>query len=420
MKRILWIVNTIFPYPSSQMGYKTNVFGGWMNSLHNEMIKNGDIKLAIATVYKGKTLKRFFDGKTIYYLVPSKNNMKYEKKLEKYWQEVYNDFKPVIVHLHGTEFAHGLSFLRCFPNVKSVVSIQGIVTLCAKHYLDGIKKTDIIKNITLRDIIRHDNLFEQQKKYYKRGLNEVKILKRADIIIGRTSFDYNFVKENTDFSKYRKCNESLRDIFYNSIWDNKNIEKYSIFIPQASYPIKGLHRLIEQLAAVKSKFSDMKVYIAGANIIANSTLIERIKLSGYGKYLKSLIKKYNLFDNIIFVGLLNEEEIMGMLKKCSLFVQASTLENSSNSLGEAMIIGMPILASDVGGTKDIFSNKKDGFLFNYNNSSQISKIIIDIFSGKIDTCKMQSNARKHALNTHNIEDNKKTMLDIYDEIMEDL
>ena len=49
--KILWIVNTIFPYPASKIGQEKCCYGGWLNGLANMLKDNNDIKLAIAAVY---------------------------------------------------------------------------------------------------------------------------------------------------------------------------------------------------------------------------------------------------------------------------------------------------------------------------------------------------------------------------------
>ena len=111
MKKILWIVNTIFPYPAEKLGLKKTAFGGWLNSLSDTLRKSEDFKLAIATVYNGKDLKKMDDGQVIYYLLPGAPALKYDKKLEKYWKDINEEFKPDLVHINGTEYAHGLAFI---------------------------------------------------------------------------------------------------------------------------------------------------------------------------------------------------------------------------------------------------------------------------------------------------------------------
>ena len=415
--KVLWIVNTIFPYPSKMLGKDGNVFGGWMIGLKESLIKTSEISLAIATTYDGRDLKKYDDGNTIYYLIPSKNRIKYEKEIEKYWQYIANEYKPDLVHLHGTEYAHGLAFLRSCPNIKSVVSIQGLVYLYGQVYLSNIESKDIIKNITLRDIVRHDNMFQAKREYLRRGAYEKEILNRANLIIGRTSWDYAATLELNNSVKYRFCNESLRNEFYKYHWDYEKIEKNTIFISQASYPIKAFHEMVKALPIIKSKYPDVKVYVAGVNILKAASLKERLKLTGYSKYIAKLIKKYNLEDNIVFTGLLDAKEMVKRMLKCHVFVQASVIENSPNSLGEAMLLGMPIVASNVGGTSDMLVDKQEGLLYPYGEKNMLAKYVLDIFDNSIDAISLGIKANIHATKTHDCEKNVKDMIKIYKEVI---
>ena len=133
--KVLWIVNIIFPYPAEQIGMKQTAFGGWLNGLANELKENTQLNLAIATVYSGKEIKEFNDGKITYYLIPGAPAIKYNSKMEKDWQEINQRFKPDLVHIHGSEYSHGLAFVNACPQTKTVVSIQGLMSTYSKVFL---------------------------------------------------------------------------------------------------------------------------------------------------------------------------------------------------------------------------------------------------------------------------------------------
>ena len=43
--RILWVVNVIFPFPAQKLGLENPVFGGWLKSMFEEIIKFKDNQL---------------------------------------------------------------------------------------------------------------------------------------------------------------------------------------------------------------------------------------------------------------------------------------------------------------------------------------------------------------------------------------
>lgn len=418
MKKILWIVNTIFPYPAEKLGLKKTSFGGWLNSLSDTLRKSEDFKLAIATVYNGKDLKKMDDGQVIYYLLPGAPALKYDKKLEKYWKDINEEFKPDLVHINGTEYAHGLAFINACPNVTTLTSIQGLVSVYANVYYANIPVKDIIKNITFRDIIKNDSIIQARKKFIKRGKNEIEILKKTNAITGRTIWDYSNVQAINLNVKFYWSNRILREEFYNSKkWDISKIERHSIFCSQAGYPIKGLHYMIEAANILKREYPDIKVYVAGQNITKSDTMKEKMKISGYGKYIKGLIKKYNLEENIIFIGMLNAQGMVNKLLNSNAFVQTSAIENSPNSLGEAMMLGVPCIASYVGGTCDMLEHEKEGFLYTYTEPAILAQYVKRIFEDDELCMKFSKNEIKKASITHDKDRITKETIDMYNDIL---
>ena len=93
------------------------------------------------------------------------------------------------------------------------------------------------------------------------------------------------------------------------------------------------------------------------------SLLNRMKISAYGKYLQQLICRGNLEEKVVFLGRLSGEQMKEQYLKSNLFVCCSAIENSPNSLGEAMLLGVPCISADVGGISSVFEGGKDGFLY---------------------------------------------------------
>ena len=112
--------------------------------------------------------------------------------------------------------------------------------------------------------------------------------------------------------------------------------------------------MLTALPAIREKYPDVKVYVAGPDLTRYCTLKQKLKISGYGKYLRRLIKDNGIGERVIFLGRLNARQMRDQYLKCGLFVCPSSVENSPNSLGEAMLLGMPCVSADVGGGPRIF------------------------------------------------------------------
>ena len=82
------------------------------------------------------------------------------------------------------------------------------------------------------------------------------------------------------------------------------------------------------------------------------------------------------------------------------FVCPSSLENSPNSLGEAMLLGVPCVASNVGGIPSMMVGGQDGLLFPPGDIEALASSIIEIFDSEAITRVYSRNAKKHAHENH--------------------
>ena len=117
-----------------------------------------------------------------------------------------------------------------------------------------------------------------------------------------------------------------------------------MFLSQSERTIKGLHLVLKAVTYLKNDFPNIQIRVAGRDLTKVNSFKDRLKLTGYGSYIKKLIKKFDLANNIIFTGTLNESEIIKEFQKAHIFLCPSSIENSPNSLGEAQLIGTPIIA----------------------------------------------------------------------------
>ena len=130
-----------------------------------------------------------------------------------------------------------------------------------------------------------------------------------------------------------------------------------------------------------------------------------------------MIKKYGLEQHIRYLGTLNEQDMCRQYLKANVFVSASSIENSSNSLSEAMILGVPCIASDAGGTISLFQHEQDGFLYQADAPYLLAYYIDRIFSDDERAKKFSANSRAHALVTHDKQNIFKRISEIYTEVM---
>lgn len=396
--KVLWITNIMMPAICAAMDEPVPVTGGWMSSSLNRLLKDSSIEIAVATVYSGKEyLRKEIDG-VVYYLLPlsGKSMVKYHSFLERYWQSVKADFKPDVVHVHGSEYPHGLAYVKSCGPSGVVVSLQGIISGIARYYAAGIGYLDVKKCLTIRDFLMRDSILQGQQSFVERGKDEIDLIRRVNHIIGRTDWDKSHALAINPDIQYHYCGETLRDAFYKYKWSYDGCEPHSIFVSQAGYQIKGLHMLLKALPLLLRKYPDTKVYVAGGDPTARPFW----RITGYGKYLQQLVKKLGVEMHIKFTGSLNEEAMCQRYLKSNVFVCCSAIENSPNSLGEAQLLGMPYVASFVGGVPEIVNYNPD-VLYRFEEYEMLADRIIRIFDSndKIKIPDFDFNRYDGAINT---------------------
>lgn len=417
---ILWVANIPLKEASLLMNEEPSPFGGWLINASNDLSNIDDIKLSIAFPKKGiSDIKVLKGNKITYYAFPS---YQINKKVDddSLLSRIIDDAKPDIVHIYGTEYTHSLAFVElCIKNsIKHVISIQGLISIYAKHYMANLPCA-VRKRFSFRDFIKQDNLYQQQKKFERRGHIEIETIKKARNIIGRTTWDKACTGQLNPKANYFFCNETLRGEFYKHTWDYQSCEKHSIFTSQASYPIKGLHYLLEAMPIILENYPDAKLYVAGNNITKSVSLKEKASITSYGLYIRKLIEENKLQENIVFTDVLGEEEMAMRHLKSNVFICPSSIENSPNSLGEAMIMGVPVIAADVGGVSDMMKHKDEGFVYQGDAPYMIAYYVCKIFEDSKLASQISKNARKKALLTHDIRKNTENLIRIYNIIVEE-
>jgi glycosyltransferase involved in cell wall biosynthesis len=174
---------------------------------------------------------------------------------------------------------------------------------------------------------------------------------------------------------------------------------------------------LQALPKILEKYPDTVVCVAGNDLTASAGLKQKIKISGYGTYLRSLIKKSGLTDHVKFLGRLSADEMKEEYLKSNLYLCASALENSPNSLGEAMLLGVPSVASDTGGIRSVFEKDKDGLMFAPGNVEELTEKILYLFDNPDKMAGYAKCAKEHAKKTHNPDENYRRLLEIYQEIV---
>jgi len=193
------------------------------------------------------------------------------------------------------------------------------------------------------------------------------IVRNAKVRIGVSKSALDFMKhigregdikisKGLELNKFKKKNNGLRK--------NLKINSKEIIIIGVGRLIygKGFQDLITGFARLDKK------------IIKKSKLI-LIGDGDYRKELEELSKRLKINNKIIFLGEKNEDEIIKLLNITDIFVNPSYSEGMPTTVLEAGAVGIPVIATGVGGTKEIIINNSTGILIEQKNPSQVKEAI---------------------------------------------
>ena len=390
--------------------------GGWVENLVNALSKVAEFDLSVAyfSHNTNEIISNEIDNVTYFVLpVDSKNLDGCSQLMLNAMHEVYSRIEPDVVHIIGTEREYDYRLAEICGFEKTIVSITGLVSMCALHYYGGVDSCYFVIP-SLGDFIRHGGPQKEMKRFKQWGKYEKELIKNVNHIFGRTTWDYACVKQINPNTHYHFCSEILNPTFFESSWDISKIKRHRIFVSQGSYPLKGLHQMIRALRLILDFYPDAQLVIAGPNIIKCESIMDRVKRTTYGSYIKKLIKKLSISENrIMFTGSLDAKGMLNEYLKCNVFVLPSIIENSSNSLGEAMALGVPCVASCVGGNQDMLRDRVDGYLYPFDEFYMLAHYICEIFADDKKATAIGRSAHDSALSRFDPDRVVATTIDTY-------
>ncbi len=439
--RVLWVCNIMLPCIAEKLGQEINNKEGWITGLmeavltFNREFPDREVQLGIAfPIAKGQeflqgTLPIHEDYDIPFY--GFRENVltaeQYDIAIEEDMKRIFEQFSPDMIHCFGTEYPHTLAAVKTFDRPeRTLIGIQGLCRVYADCYMANLPK-HIQKSVTFRDFVKKDTLIKQQEKFVDRGQHEMLAIKGAGHITGRTHWDRHWTGKWNPDAAYHKMNETLRKEFYTGEWNRENCIPYRIFLSQGDYPIKGLHYMLLALPSILKQYPDTKVCVAGNCLLRGKGLVAKLKISAYGAYLQKLMEQYSLQDKIEFLGRLNAKEMKEAYLKSHLFVCPSSIENSPNSLGEAMVLGVPIVTADVGGIRTMMAEDEGTIYEGYRAelstvgnqleriSSRLADAVCSAFKHEEATLEKAKKAKTHACKTHNGEVNNRRLIEIYED-----
>ena len=168
----------------------------------------------------------------------------------------------------------------------------------------------------------------------------------------------------------------------NVLVENKIFSQIAKYLHINSFvPTKGQSYLIEAFSQVQRKIPNSRLVIVG-----DGTLLKK---------LKNRAEKLGISSRVLFTGF--REDVLELIRGFDVFVLPSLNEGMGKVLVEAMALGKPIIASNIGGITDLVIHEENGFLVPHADADAIARSIISLYCHPAKRKEMGGNGKRKAL-----------------------
>ncbi len=394
--KILWFTNIPMPAVNEYFGKDPQGSGGWMGALLEQLKDISGLQLGVVTACPQFPNIAFRREGVEYFIVQQKwarlrrqffpvdNNPMYIEKCA----EIVDTFKPDLVHIHGTERFYGEMLCRGMLHCPVVFSLQGLMTTCCEWYrffgklslgrilIDNILATAIGSGLIL-DYFASRRQANRERRYLQQG----------QFFFGRTEWDRATVKYYNNHAQYYCINRMIRAPFWVKKWSLSNCDRHRIIFTNARHPRKGTELLLAAVKKILPLYPNLKLVLIGA-----------MGGRGYQKHLEYKAKE--LQGAVQFLGAQNAQAVTGELCKAHVFISASYIDNSPNSVAEAQLVGTPVISSYTGGVPSLVKDHEIGLLFPTGDVPLLVANIIRIFEDDRLAETLSRQARNIAMSRH--------------------
>lgn len=419
--KILWFTETSTLYDQYEHFY----YGcGWTESLQLLLENVPEVELFVVFFHQNATETKKINGTT--YIPIVREEMKNPfLKLVNNWKgnidffdikaqvlEIIDNLSPDIIHVFGTEGS--FSQISLYTPRPVVYHIQGIVNPYLNTYLPiNQSKFSFYFNFNyLLNNIKGNSPAFDLKRFKNQAKREAKVLKSVNYVMGRTDWDKSVVHIFNPLVNYFHVDEVLRATFYDSnssiIKEKGNVLHIVSTLSPTVY--KGIDVVLKAAKAFKElTHIDFQWEIIGLD--SNSKLLMHFE--------KTEKIKHNEV-NIKCVGKKTPDQLVKCLQKANIYVHPSYIDNSPNSVCEAQIIGLPVIACNVGGVSSIVEHGYSGFLVPSNGVFEIIHWLTILHNDDNLRNTIGQQAKKCASKRHDRETIVKKLLDVYKIFKDDI
>lgn len=411
-RKVLWLCHVQF----SEDNIKQT--GSWLQPLAELLVSSGSIEIGVIAPGTGNTIIKTEVNGIHQWLIPIKNTSGYgqcaTKETSRIVSDIINDYCPDIVHIWGTESIWASIYANGYINCKTIIDIQGLLYDYSFYYYGQMSFIEIIKSFHLKEMIMPWRSLPYKKYIFKkRGTFEQQYLSSFANISTQSQWVRDHLRFTFPNAKLFKTRILLRNQFYTcSQWQYREVSDSPVIFSTCSAAVtyKGMHTAIKALSVLVNKYPNIKLRLAGRIDVGGKLL------DGYSIFLRKLIKKYKLEDNVEYLGSIDALEIIHQLQDCNVCLIPSFIETYCLAFAESMIVGVPTVVSYAGAMPEQAKDEEEALFYNPFDYVTAAAHIDRIVSNKSLSEKLSYNARKRKFIDNDPQKVVNTQIEIYNNI----
>lgn len=419
--RVLWFTNTISCYTphgsSRNIGYNG---GGWIASAEKMFHEDKEITLGVSFMCDGQPFKQQQNNVTYYPIShPAKSlcgkvragvsrllasgSIAAEERRWGYhiarYKEIIEDFRPDLIHVWGSESYFGLVSL--VTDIPVILHIQGILNPYLNAFLPPFVSWRDYRFVSLQPKKLITN-YIQRKTWEVSCYRERTIHNNIKYYLGRTDWDERVTHILNPISLYFHVDEILRDCFYEP--SEREIPDKLTIVTTISQPLyKGFDLVLKTAKILKENLSLDFEWRCFGNI--DPSVQERMIGIRHEEVCVKLM------------GVATQQQLREAELNATCYFHSSYIDNSPNSLCEAQMLGVPVIATNVGGLPSLIENGVTGFLIPANDPYQGAYLIEQIYKDRLLNTNIGNNGRKVAQKRHDKDTIRKQIISVYEMVV---
>lgn len=380
--KVLWVTPVAPLAVCSRLGLTPNYGGSWIHALLDVVGAERDLELAVVWAQRGRpdTLK-FAAGGVTYFVTPEPGRFAArsqamlrlndemalalgfdnDRRALRATAAAIDEFTPDVVQVFGTESRHALVAPLVRPPV--VVWLQGVLNIYRHHFFGTMRAAERF---------RQPRMMWNYYRMLAAAAREREIFRRCRWFMGRTAWDAAQQASRQPRGRYFAVQECMRREFYDAKpWRLEETSTGTVFTTTSASLLKGTDVLLQAIATLAARHRHVRLRVAGVFQATNPVSRRLVRIANH----------LGLLDRIEFLGQLGPAGLVRELRRARLFVLPSFIENSPNSLAEAQMVGVPCVATSVGGVPEMVIDEQTGLLCPPGNSDamarQMERILAD-------------------------------------------